>query len=123
MKKGCTEEADFHTNVHHHTQNVKQHLKWQQEENKAKCQWQVPPNLSAIPAKWTAIMPTWHKTIMLQHNKKRIAGVDAAADDVADTTITMIKIMVNEDDGDKDDDTDNDDAFNQSELKNMQESL
>ena len=38
---------------------------------------------------------------MLQHNEERIAGVDAAADDVADTMITMIKIMVNEDDGDE----------------------
>ena len=42
-------------------------------------------------------MPTWHKPNMLQHNTERIAGVDAAADDVADMMIMMIKIMVNED--------------------------
>ena len=56
---------------------------------------------------------------MLHHNKERIAGVDAAADDDADMMIMMIKIMmieikVNEDDNDE---------FNQAELKNMQESL
>ena len=73
-------------------------------------------------------MPTWHKPAMLQHNKERIAGVDAAADDDADMMImmikiTMIKIMVNEDDSDKDGNNDDDDEFNQAELKNMQESL
>ena len=60
---------------------------------------------------------------MLQHNKEGIAGVDAAADDVADMTIMMIKITVNEDDSDEDDDYDNDDEFNQAELKTIQDSL
>ena len=73
-------------------------------------------------------MPTQQEPAMLQHNKERIAGVDAAADDDTDTMITMIKIMmikvtVNEDDGDEDDDNDDDDEFNQAELKNVQESL
>ena len=73
-------------------------------------------------------MPTWHKPVILQHNKERIAGVDAAADDDADTMIMMIKIMmikitVNEDDGDEDGNNDDDDEFNQAELKNMQEIL
>ena len=64
-------------------------------------------------------MPTQHEPAMLQHNKERIAGVDAAADD-ADTMTTMIKIMMIKvtvnDDGDNDDDVE----FNQAELKNMQ---
>ena len=56
---------------------------------------------------------------MLQHNKERITGVDATADDDPDTIIMMIKIIVNEDD----DNDDDDDEFNQAELKNRQESL
>ena len=35
----------------------------------------------------------------------------------------MIKIMVNEDDGDEDNDYNDDDEFNQAELKTIQESL
>ena len=71
-------------------------------------------------------MSTWHGPVMLQHNKERIAGVDAAADDDADMMITMIKIMmikitVNEDDNDKDNNNDDDDEYNKDELKNMQE--
>ena len=60
---------------------------------------------------------------MLQHNKERIAVVDDAVDNDADTVmkimmmkITMIKITMNEDDGDEDDNDEDDD-----ELKNMQE--
>ena len=59
---------------------------------------------------------------MLQHNKERIAGVDVAADDIADI-IMMIKITVYKDDGDKDDNYDNDDEFNPAELRTIQESL
>ena len=63
----------------------------------------------------------WHEPNMLQHNKERIAGVDVAADDVADTMMVMMKMAVVEGDGDKDDDNDDDDdEFNKAELKTRQ---
>ena len=65
-------------------------------------------------------MPTQHEPNMLQHNKERIAGVDAAADDVADTTMAMMNMAVYEDDSDTDDDNDDDDEFNKAKLKTRQ---
>ena len=59
MKKRCTEElslplfTNIHTNKCHHVLNVRQHLKWQQEENKAsvndKCHPTSPPSLLNEP--------------------------------------------------------------------------
>ena len=72
-------------------------------------------------------MSTQHRpaSVMLQHNKERIAVVDNAVDDDVDTMmkimmmkIMIIKITMNDDDNDEDDD-----EYHEDELKNMQEGL